>query len=160
MFLLCLPNSAIINCHFSILSESLCSVRSTAARIYKAQTWCRSCSRWRLVYTVTAARWQLMTHKSGQVKLPLPCTKCSTTTSKDYQRNDRNMQEMHLQTFSDFLQNLHSKKKERYLQPQGPQQTGKGESWATLWAHNCGNDWNGASSQKHFTFVCYCTKIK
>lgn len=156
MFLLRLLDSAIINCHFSILSGSLCSVCSSAARIYKAQTWCRSCSRWRLVYAVTAARWQLMTHKSGQVKLPLPCTKCSPTTSKDYQRNDRNMREMRSQTFSDFLWNLHGKKKkETYLQPQGPQQTEKEESWVTLWTHNCGNYWNEASSQKHFTFVCY-----
>lgn len=115
VFLLRLPNSAVINCHFSILSQSLCSVHSTAAGIYKAQTRRRSCSRWRLVYTATVARWQLMTHKSGQVKLPPPCTKCSTTRSTDYQRNDRNMQEMHLQTFS----NMHSLKKRKIFTAPG-----------------------------------------
>lgn len=150
-----LPNSAVINCHFSVLSRSPCSARSAAARIYKAQTRCRSCSRWRLVCTVTVARWQLMTHKSGQVKLPPLYTKCSTTTSKDYQRIDRNMLEMHLQAFSDFLRNLRRKEKERYSQPQGPQKTEKEESWTALWAQNCENGWNGASSQKHFTFECY-----
>lgn len=115
-----LPNSAVINCHFSVLSRSPCSAQSAAARIYKAQTWCRSCSRWRLVCTVTVARWQLMTHKSGQVKLPPLYTKCSTTTSKDYQRIDRNMLEMHLQAFSDFLRNLRRKKKKDTHSPKAP----------------------------------------
>lgn len=95
------------------------------ARIYKAQTRCRSCSRWRLVYTDTVAWWQLMTHESGQVKLPPPNTKCSTTTSEDYQRNDRNMQEMHLQTFSDFLWNLHSKNRKDIRSPEAPSRQGR-----------------------------------
>ena len=60
-----------------------------------------------------------MTHKSGQVKLPLLHTERSATTSKDYQRNDRNTREAHLQTFSDFLQKLHSKR-ERFTAAMPP----------------------------------------
>lgn len=136
MFLLPLPNSAVINCLSSILSQSLCCVRSAAARIYKVQTWCRSCSRCRRVYPV---QWQLMTHKSGQVKLPLPHTECGATTSKDYQRNDRNTQETHLQTFSDFLRKLRSKR-ERDSQLQCPQQPRKEGSW-TLTGHRESCQW-------------------
>lgn len=130
MFLLPLPNSVVVNCR-SFLSQSLCCVCSIAARIYKAQTWCRSCSRCRRAYPDMGAQWQLRTHKSGQVKLPPPHTEHSATMRGDYQGNDRNTRETHLQTFSDFLQKLRSKR-ERDSQPQCPQQPRKEGSWTLL----------------------------
>lgn len=66
-----------------------------------------------------------MTHKSGQVELPLPHTECSATTHKDYQRNDRNTQEMPLQMFSGFLWKLHSKREIHTTMPPAATKGGK-----------------------------------
>ena len=57
----------------------------------------------------------------------------SATMGKDYQRSDRNMRETHLQSFSDFLQKLRSKR-ERDSQTQCPHQPRKQGSWTLLQA--------------------------
>lgn len=146
VFFLSLPNSTIINCHFSVLSQSLCSVHSTVARIYKAQTWCRGCSQWRLVYTVTVARWQLMTHKSGQVKCHCHTRNAAQPRAKIIREMIEICKRCTCKRFLISFGTCTAKKKERYSQSQGPQQTEKEESWTTLWAQNCANGWNGASS--------------
>lgn len=122
VFFLPLLNSSIINCHPSALSQRLCCVllpgftrprrgaRAAAGEEVSTQTWEHS--------------WQRMTHKSGQVELPLLHTGSSTTMSRDYHSSDRNVRGTRSQML--FLRKLHSKIEPK---PHAPSRHGRRKTW-------------------------------
>lgn len=93
-----------------------------------------------------------MTHKSGQVELPLPHTE-HRTTSRDYHSSAKNARVTHLQMFSVFPWKLHKRK--YVAAAMHPEGTEGGQFDLLVGRESHHSDLNEASFTKHFTLVNY-----